>query len=55
MSDKIAYTDGSGYTYRFPERSCLTCTKYPCLKNMDSYRSNFAKCGCINYADINTF
>ena len=52
---KITYTDGEGYIYRFPERSCKRCVKYPCLEGMTNYKSDFAKCGCINYADINTF
>ena len=55
MASKITYNDGSDYTYRFPERSCKTCIKYPCIKDMQNYKSDFAKCGCINYADINTF
>ena len=55
MASKITYNDGSGYTYRFPERSCKTCIKYPCIKDMQNYKSDFAKFGCINYSDINTF
>ena len=55
MSGKITYTNGEGYDYRFPERSCKKCVKYPCLEEMFNYKSDFAKYGCINYQDPNFF
>ena len=55
MPSKITYSDGEGYIYRFPERSCKRCVKYPCLENMENYKSDFAKYGCIYYQDDKYF
>ena len=55
VSGKITYTNGEGYAYRFPERSCKKCVKYPCLEEMFNYKSDFAKYGCKNYQDPNFF
>lgn len=55
VSNKITYTNGEGYIYRFPERSCKRCINYPCLDGMSNYKSDFAKYGCINYKDCNFF
>lgn len=38
----------SGKT-KFPNRSCTECKKYPCMKNFEIFRSDFAKYGCKNY------
>jgi hypothetical protein len=49
------FKDRDGLTYAHPERSCSTCLNYPCLDNMETLLSDFAKYGCINYSDVNIF
>ena len=49
------FKDSDGFTYAHPERSCKRCLNYPCLENMDTLRSDFAKYGCVNFNDINIF
>lgn len=51
----IRYKDTSGFRYKYPGRSCKKCLKYPCLKEMDKLKSNFAAYGCTMYSDENTF
>ena len=52
---KVNYKDPNGLTYKHPERSCKRCLKYPCIANMDKLYSDFAKYGCKNWSDSNTF
>lgn len=52
---EVMYKDKDGFHYKHPERSCNRCMKYPCLKDMDKLKSEFAKYGCTYYEDINTF
>lgn len=52
---EVMYKDKDGFHYKHPERSCNRCMKYPCLKDMDKLKSDFAKYGCTYYKDINTF
>lgn len=52
---EIMFKDKDGFHYKHPERSCKRCMKYPCLKDMDKLKSDFARYGCLNYEDINTF
>lgn len=52
---EVMYKDKDGFHYKHPERSCNRCMKYPCLKDMDKLKSDFAKYGCVNYSDINIF
>lgn len=49
------FKDRDGFTYSHPERSCKRCLNYPCVEQMDSLLSDFAKYGCVNYDDINAF
>lgn len=41
--------DPNGIKYKFPDRSCMDCIRYPCFKNMNYCNCDFAKYGCINY------
>lgn len=52
---KVAYKDKDGFSYKHPERSCLRCLNYPCLPHMDKLLCDFAKYGCKNWSDSNTF
>lgn len=56
MCSKVnIFKDADGLTYAHPERSCSRCLKYPCIPDMKSLRSDFAKYGCINYDDVDIF
>lgn len=35
--------------WKFPERDCKECKKYPCFVGQKNMIANFAKYGCINY------
>lgn len=41
--------DTDGKKFKFPDRDCNNCKRYPCIINMDMLKCNFAKYGCINY------
>jgi len=30
-------------------RSCTTCSKYPCIPNMQILKTDFGNCGCRKY------
>lgn len=50
MAKKLSYDkDKDGVKYKFPERSCEDCTKYPCIKGMQKLDCNLAKYGCTDY------
>lgn len=49
------FRDRDGFHYKHPERSCNHCKNYPCVTNMHILKCNFAKYGCKNFEDINTF
>ena len=38
-----------GVKYKFPERSCKKCVKYPCFVGMEKRSCDFAKYGCIEF------
>lgn len=44
-------TDGYGINYKYPERKCSQCIKYPCFKGIEKCRSEFAAYGCLDYND----
>ena len=52
---KVIFKDENGFHYRFPERSCDRCLKYPCVDDMQILKGNFAKYGCENWVDSNIF
>lgn len=51
ITDAI-FKDPDGVVYKYPNRTCKDCIKYPCMKNMDTvFSSDFAKYGCTKYKD----
>ncbi len=52
---EVMFKDKDNFHYRFPQNSCKRCLNYPCLPNMTILKSDFAKFGCRNYLDENTF
>lgn len=51
----MIFKDKDNYHYKFPQRSCSRCLNYPCVPSMDKLKSDFAKFGCKNFADVNVF
>ena len=49
------FKDKDGFHYKYPERSCKRCMKYPCLEKMEILQCNFAAYGCKMFEDINVF
>lgn len=43
--------DKYGVKYKHPERSCIECKKYPCFRGIEHLACDFAKYGCIEYAN----
>lgn len=41
--------DEYGVKYKYPDRTCKECKKYPCFTGITLCRSDFAKYGCIYY------
>ena len=36
--------------FKFPERTCKDCKRYPCIINQQILKCDFAKYGCTKYA-----
>lgn len=45
--------DKFGIKFKFPERNCKLCKKYPCFYGIERCVSNFAAYGCIYYSKFN--
>jgi hypothetical protein len=43
------YYDNAGVKYKYPDRSCEKCKKYPCHEDIITLDAEFAKYGCIMY------
>lgn len=44
--------DRWGILYKYPERTCKKCRRYPCfLGQAEVCKCDYAKYGCINYMD----
>lgn len=41
--------DVNGVYYKFPDRTCKDCLKYPCLDSMDKLLCDLAAYGCKHY------
>lgn len=41
--------DKNGVVYKYPDRSCKECNKYPCFEEIDTCKCDFAKYGCKTY------
>lgn len=44
--------DKYGIKYKYPDRSCLNCKKYPCFAGIKLCVCDFAKYGCSLYGNI---
>lgn len=49
--DKSILKDPSGIPYKFPNRDCEECARYPCFEGIQNLSCNFAKYGCRKYID----
>lgn len=43
--------DKDGVKYKYPERTCKDCLKYPCFRGIENSVCDFAKYGCVQYKD----
>lgn len=43
--------DKFGLRYKYPDRKCKFCAKYPCFKGIEKCVSNFAAYGCSLYKE----
>lgn len=41
--------DKDGVIYKYPNRTCKECKKYPCFRGIENSVCDFAKYGCIEY------
>jgi hypothetical protein len=41
--------DSEGVHYKYLDRSCKQCIRYPCFEGIDKCKSDFAKYGCKDY------
>lgn len=48
---KNFYEDSEGIKFKYPERSCKLCVKYPCFRGIESCFTDMAKYGCHHYDD----
>lgn len=37
--------------YKYPNRTCKQCAKYPCFRGIENLSSDFAKYGCRDWKD----
>lgn len=51
MTEKEFYMDEEGIRYKYPERTCKNCLKYPCFRGQETFKSDMAKYGCIHYIE----
>lgn len=47
-----ALKDAGGKIYKFPNRTCKECKKYPCFKGIEKMSCDYAKYGCREYKDV---
>lgn len=43
--------DCAGIKYKYPNRTCKECVRYPCFEGIKSMSCDFAKYGCRKYTD----
>ena len=51
MTEQEFYKDEEGIKYKYPERTCKECLKYPCFRGQENFDSDMAKYGCIHYKE----
>lgn len=45
------FEDDDKVKYKYLDRSCKVCKKYPCIEGMDKLPTDFAKYGCTLFED----
>lgn len=45
------YQDSEGIKYKFPERTCSLCKRYPCIEGQERLKCDMAKYGCRKYKE----
>lgn len=45
------YQDSEGIKYKFPERTCSSCKRYPCIEGQERLKCDMAKYGCRKYKE----
>ena len=53
MSNSTLPRDSQGIIYKFPNRTCKECVRYPCFDGIENMSCDFAKYGCRKYTDQN--
>jgi hypothetical protein len=43
--------DSGGIPYKYPNRTCKECIRYPCFDGINNLSCDFAKYGCRKYTD----
>lgn len=54
MANKLSDSfdkDRDGVKYKYPERTCKDCSRYPCFRGIERSVCDFAKYGCVHYKD----
>lgn len=51
MKKKFFKTDKFGVRYKYTDRTCKSCRKYPCFSGIENCVCDFAKYGCIYYSE----
>lgn len=41
--------DSQGISYKYPDRTCKKCLRYPCFEGIKNMICDFAKYGCREY------
>lgn len=50
MANTKVKRDEYGVKYKYPDRDCKKCLKYPCFEGMNKCVSNFAAYGCTMWS-----
>lgn len=51
IMEKERKRDSNGLKYKYPERSCTECIRYPCFQGIKNCVCNFAKYGCKSFKE----
>lgn len=43
--------DSEGVKYKYIDRSCQQCKRFPCFEGIEICKSDFAKYGCKQYLE----
>ena len=51
MKKALIGKDEEGVKYKYPNRSCKQCRRFPCFEGIEICKSDFAKYGCSQYLE----